>query len=95
MSSALTTESFLLGSEPSPSIAPEPEKNTKAREFIQVYGNGSHAEAGVFLRSDLGPGHTIDGPAVILQQDCTTCILLGYDAVVDDFGNLLIQRKDN
>ncbi|MEC7806563.1 MAG: hydantoinase/oxoprolinase family protein, partial [Pseudomonadota bacterium] len=87
----------ISGKPPKPNFPPlkKPEKNTKAREFIQVYGNGSHAEAGVFLRSDLGPGHTIDGPAVILQQDCTTCILLGYDAVVDDFGNLLIQRKDN
>ena len=87
----------ISGKPPKPNFPPlkKPEKNTKAREFIQVYGNGSHAEAGVFLRSDLGAGHTIDGPAVILQQDCTTCILLGYDAVVDDFGNLLIQRKDN
>lgn len=73
----------------------KPKKNLKAREHIQVYADRSWIEAGVFLRSDLGPGHEIDGPAVVLQQDCTTCILQGYSATVDEFGNLFIQRKDN
>jgi N-methylhydantoinase A len=73
----------------------KPKKNLKACEHIQVYADRSLTEAGVFLRSDLGPGHEIDGPAVVLQQDCTTCILQGYNATVDEFGNLFIQRKDN
>ncbi|MCC7282937.1 MAG: hydantoinase/oxoprolinase family protein, partial [Acetobacteraceae bacterium] len=55
------------------------------------------AEAGgivacpLFERDRLGPGHDIEGPAIIEQMDCTTLVLPGQHARVDPFLNLLIE----
>ena len=50
--------------------------------------------AGVYERIDMAPGHYLEGPAVITQDDCTTCVLENYTVSVDDFGNLLVSRTD-
>ncbi|MBH67302.1 MAG: hydantoinase [Rhodospirillaceae bacterium] len=65
-----------------------------AREFVQVYGQGEVRSAGVYQRIDMAPGHCIEGPAIIIQDDCTTCVLENYTVSVDDFGNLLVFRTD-
>jgi len=39
------------------------------------------------------PGHVLSGPAVITQEDCTTCVPSGFSITVDDYGNLIIQEK--
>ena len=43
---------------------------------------------GFYRRSRLGPGHCIEGPAVVEQPDTTTAIPPGWRARVDRFGNL-------
>ena len=54
------------------------------------------AEAGMvpvpFLRRDgLGPGSTLEGPAIILQADTTTVLRPAQRLVVDRAGNLIIS----
>ena len=45
----------------------------------------------VYARDRLGPGHRIEGPAVIEQMDATTLVLPGQTATVDAYLNMLIQ----
>jgi N-methylhydantoinase A len=46
----------------------------------------------VYDRERLGPGHRIDGPAVVEQMDATTLLLSEQHARVDEFLNLIIEN---
>jgi len=45
----------------------------------------------LYARSTLLAGQRFAGPAVIAQDDCTTCIPDGFDVRVDAYGNLLLR----
>ena len=57
----------------------------------QVFFRDEFVPAAVYDRALLGPGDTIDGPAVIEQLDSTTLVWPGGAARVDEFGNLLLE----
>ena len=43
-------------------------------------------------RAALAANALVPGPAVVLQMDATTVVPPGWEARVDDFGNLIITR---
>ena len=45
----------------------------------------------ILRRESLGPGSTLEGPAVIEQLDTTTVLPPGFRAAVDDAGNLIVD----
>jgi N-methylhydantoinase A len=45
----------------------------------------------VYDRERLGPGHRLDGPAVVEQMDATTLLLPGQTALVDRYLNLVVE----
>jgi N-methylhydantoinase A len=53
--------------------------------------SGGFVELPVYGRDLLGPGHVIDGPAIVEQMDATTVILPGQTATVDAWLNILIE----
>jgi N-methylhydantoinase A len=61
-------------------------------EEIQVYLDGRWRKVPLYSRHRLLAGHQINGPAVIAQSDTTTCLLSGYVASVDTYGNLMLTR---
>jgi N-methylhydantoinase A len=48
----------------------------------------------VFARASLAPGQTFEGPAIVTQSDCTSCIPGGFRARVDAYRNLILTRGD-
>ncbi len=44
----------------------------------------------IYDRARLGPGHRIEGPAIIEQLDSTTVVYPGQTATVDDYMNLVL-----
>ncbi len=58
----------------------------------KVYFNGWH-ETPCYNRENLFSGHKITGPALIFQLDATTVIPPNWEAMVDAFGNLILQVK--
>jgi N-methylhydantoinase A len=46
----------------------------------------------VYDRERLGPGHRIDGPAIIEQMDATTLLLPRQTAIVDPYLNLILDE---
>lgn len=50
-----------------------------------------YEDATIFARHDLGAGADLWGPAIVSEVDCTTFIPSGAQAVVDRYGNLLIN----
>ncbi|WP_028602065.1 hydantoinase/oxoprolinase family protein [Ottowia thiooxydans] len=58
---------------------------------IEAYVDGAMRPMPVYHRTALCAGHRFDGPAVVMQDDCTTCVLPGMTVEVDRWGNLIIS----
>jgi N-methylhydantoinase A len=54
--------------------------------------HGSLATA-IYDRNLLEPGHKIFGPAIVEQMDTTTVIQPEQEAMVDEYGNIIIKEK--
>ena len=81
---------------PKPVIAPlapatEPVPVLKQTE---AWIDGAWHQVDLVLRSGLRAGHQLSGPAIIAQDDCTTCVPPGMGVTVDTFGNLLITANE-
>jgi N-methylhydantoinase A len=57
----------------------------------EVWMDGAARPAVIYDRSKLRAGDIIPGPAIVTEMDSTTLIHLNHNALVDDFGNLLIN----
>ena len=51
-------------------------------------------ETPVYLRDDLPSDCVLQGPAIIEQMDSTCVIPPGWTALSDQYGNILVERKD-
>lgn len=58
-----------------------------------VWIDGARHSIAVFRRTDLRPGQTFAGPAVVTQDDCTTVVPPGMTARVDEYANLRIASE--
>jgi N-methylhydantoinase A len=56
-------------------------------------GNGQYADYTLYDRDLLHCGNVIQGPAIIEQMDSTTIVLSNQKATVDEFLNMMIERK--
>jgi N-methylhydantoinase A len=72
--------------EPRPGPAPEAGR-------ARVWLDGAHHTATIYRRIDLNAGHTFNGPAVVVQDDCTTVVPPGFTVSVDEYTNLRISRS--
>ncbi|HTH74320.1 MAG TPA: hydantoinase/oxoprolinase family protein [Trinickia sp.] len=61
-----------------------------ADALVDVFLDGAWRAVPVYPRAALLAGQRFSGPAVVTQDDTTTCVLPGFDALVDDYGNLLL-----
>jgi N-methylhydantoinase A len=55
--------------------------------------DGAMRQAALFNRAALLAGQSFGGPAVVMQDDCTTVVPTGFVASVDEFTNLRIVRE--
>ncbi|MCZ4060808.1 hydantoinase/oxoprolinase family protein [Pantoea sp. LMR881] len=62
---------------------------------VQAWIDGAFHQVDVVLRSTLRAGHQLNGPVIIAQDDCTTCVPPQMTVNVDDFGNLLITALES
>ncbi len=59
----------------------------------RVFENGGWRRAAVYERSRLKAGDRVAGPAVFVELSATTYLALGWTAMVDAVGNLLLSRE--
>ncbi len=57
----------------------------------EVWMDGAARPAVIYDRSKLRAGDIVPGPAIVTEMDSTTLVHIGHTALVDDFGNLLIN----
>ena len=54
----------------------------------RVWMDGAHHDAAIYRRKDLRAGQTFHGPAVVVQDDCTTVVPPDFAGRVDEHTNL-------
>ena len=69
-------------------------KGSSALSSRPVWANGDWVEATIYERLELPVDTEIEGPAILEQPDATIFIEPDLHARVDEFGNLVISRKE-
>jgi N-methylhydantoinase A len=69
----------------------EPEPRSRRRLFDP--GSGKFLDAPVYRRSELAPGACVSGPAVIAEDDTSTVISPRFDARIDGFRYIELNRR--
>jgi N-methylhydantoinase A len=86
---------LIAGESPKPRFlrAPEVAGRAEPSDRARVFLDGAERDIPVFARAALTPGQTFEGPAVVMQSDCTTCIPSSYRGRVDAYRNLILTRR--
>ncbi|MBC8013940.1 MAG: hydantoinase B/oxoprolinase family protein, partial [Methyloceanibacter sp.] len=64
----------------------------KPHSMTRLYTGGSWHEAPIYLRPDLAPGHTVEGPALIIEDHQTVVVEPEWQAEVTAKNHLLLMR---
>jgi N-methylhydantoinase A len=80
----------VIGATDPPLMPEQPRKSgtPRAERVVEVWTGGAWHSMPLYLRDTLRHGHAFRGPAIVAQEDATTCIPPGFDATVDAQGNL-------
>jgi N-methylhydantoinase A len=70
-----------------PGVA-QPQRN------VEGYIDGASRQVGLYDRSQLASGQTFAGPAVVMQDDCTTVVPPGFTVTIDEYANLRIASRE-
>jgi N-methylhydantoinase A len=54
---------------------------------------GEFVEVAIYERASLGPGATLSGPAVIVEDETSTVVGRNFDARIDGFGYIEMRRR--
>lgn len=63
-------------------------------EIRQVWFDGRFLETQVYLRDDVPLNSEFRGPVIFEELGSTTVVQPGWEARVDDMGNLILERKE-
>jgi N-methylhydantoinase A len=75
-----------------PAAAPLPDAIKGARRVFFTAAEAT--EATIYNRDHLAVGAVFAGPAIVEQFDATTVVPPGWNASVDRYGNLILERKN-
>ncbi|MEM7427841.1 MAG: hydantoinase/oxoprolinase family protein, partial [Pseudomonadota bacterium] len=70
-------------------VSPRP---LKSRD-VYIRTGASRRSIPLYMRSDLAPGSTVSGPALVGEPQTTTFVDAGYTASVDSAGNIILTRQ--
>lgn len=87
----------IIGHTPKPVFATEVDPVTNNPEIIEkrnIIIQGQEYNAAIYSRIELKYGHSIEGPAVVEQDDTTVLVLPNWIGHVDSANNLIIERKE-
>jgi 5-oxoprolinase (ATP-hydrolysing) len=73
--------------------AAAPVRSPSAAARARFYSEGAWHAAPVYRREALGPGHRIEGPALLVDANATTVVEPGWRAEVSDHNDLLLVRR--
>ena len=69
-----------------------PRGEAKVAERVRMFSGGRWYGAPLYRREDLGPGNTVDGPAIIAEANATTVVEPEWRATVTGLDHLVLER---
>ena len=69
-----------------------PRGEAKVAERVRMFSGGRWHGAPLYRREDLGPGNTVDGPAIIAEANATTVVEPEWRATVTGLDHLVLER---
>ena len=75
-----------------PDLAAQTTEPASPRAQTRMFTLGAWHDAPIYLRADLVPGHTIEGPALIIEDHQTVVVEPGWQAQVTARNHLLLTR---
>ncbi len=93
LSWTLTVKSVVPEPEPAPETAARPAPAPRGQREVFDSATEKTVEAPVYVRSDLEPGNTVAGPALIVEDQTTTVVSSAFEAGVNSLGYLILQRR--
>jgi N-methylhydantoinase B len=79
---------------PLPPGDPNPERARTGTRAVVFDDDGRPVNTGIYARPNLAPGTLVLGPAVIEEYGSTVPVHPGFQARVDEFGNLVLGRAE-
>ena len=90
---AVSVEAIGAGDAPDEPRRPmNPPSPAPVTETVRMFSHGRWWDASLVVREHTRPGHLIDGPAIIAEQNATTVIEPGWRARVTELDHLVINR---
>ena len=74
---------------PAASLPPPPAAETRA---VFEQSGTAPVETPVYRRDDLAPGMTVDGPALIVEDQTITVVSARFSAAINDLGHIVMTR---
>ncbi len=65
-----------------------------ASETVAIFAEGKRRDAGVFRRENLKPGHSIAGPALVIEPNQTIVVEPGWQAEITAKNHVLMRRVE-
>ena len=69
-----------------------PRGEAKVAERVRMFSGGRWHGAPLYRREDLGPGNSVDGPAIIAEANATTVVEPEWRATVTGLDHLVLER---
>jgi 5-oxoprolinase (ATP-hydrolysing) len=88
---AVSVEAFASG-ENIQERAPAEKPEASPAETVRMFTGGRWHAAPLYRREDLGPGHRIDGPAIVAEANATTVVEPEWRASVTPLNHLILER---
>lgn len=79
-------------SAPPATVSMDPKPRSRRRVFDP--DSGEFEELPIYWRADLTPGASINGPAVIAEDETSTVVGARFDAKIDRFGYIELTRRE-
>jgi len=64
------------------------------QETLSMYSGGMWRDTAVHARRTLDPGHVVNGPAIVAEDNATTVVEPGWQARVTDYNHLVLTRVE-
>jgi len=85
---------------PKPRLRPSPRKAHRLTQAAllktkAVWFGGNPLQTPIYVREYLEPGARLQGPAVIVEYSSTTVVPLDFKCYVDEYLNLVLERRKN
>jgi N-methylhydantoinase A len=93
LSWTLTVKTVLPAPAPATAAAAQPAPEPRGKREVFDSTTEQTVEASVYARTDLAPGATVPGPALIVEDQTTTVVSSAFEASVNSLGYIVLTRR--